>query len=315
MTGSEVPHRAHRPVLAALLAVALLVLLSLGVGSLPGEAAALPAIARHAMQIALPRWGQAEVVSEIVYGSRGFDTFGETFLLLAAVLSVTVLARSKEPRAEYVGESTAGRREQREIDPEQAPDRREAQAQSAERDEDDEEAAPAAPPPDADRMRLAARAPEPAEAMTVVLRVTARIAAVFLAVAAIYLAAWGYSPGGGFPAGAGLAGVVILLYAALGHRRLSGLVRPSVLEPVELGGAVLIVGVGLGGLIAHGSLFANFLPLAAPQTILAGGDEQLYSGAELVEVGTGLVIAVFSLLGLGHDWVPDDDSDRGAQDQ
>ena len=48
----------------------------------------LPAVARYAMDVALPRWGLTEPVNEVVYGTRGFDTFGETFLLLAAVVSV-----------------------------------------------------------------------------------------------------------------------------------------------------------------------------------------------------------------------------------
>src|SRR5919199_892626 len=79
-----------------------------GMVGLPRELASLPAIAQHAMRIALPVWGTTEAVSEIVYGSRGFDTFGETFLLPAAVIAVTVLARGREPRAEYVGEEVAG---------------------------------------------------------------------------------------------------------------------------------------------------------------------------------------------------------------
>ena len=46
-----------------------------------------PAIARYALEIALPQWHITEPVNEVVYGTRGFDTFGETFLLLAAVVS------------------------------------------------------------------------------------------------------------------------------------------------------------------------------------------------------------------------------------
>ena len=42
-------------------------------------------------------------------------------------------------------------------------------------------------------------------------------AAPVLAIAGLYLAAWGYSPGGGFPAGAVMLGVVLLLYAGFGR--------------------------------------------------------------------------------------------------
>jgi multicomponent Na+:H+ antiporter subunit B len=103
--------------------------------------------------------------------------------------------------------------------------------------------------------------------------------------------------------------VAVLLYTALGHRQVSRLIRPNVLEPIELAGAIAIIGIGLAGLLHSGALFANFLPLAQPGTIRAGGSEQLYSAAELIEVATGLTIAIFSLLGVEHDWAPDEQTD------
>jgi multicomponent Na+:H+ antiporter subunit B len=60
------------------------------------------------------------------------------------------------------------------------------------------------------------------------------------------------------------------------------------------------------GLLLRGSFSANWLPLAAPQTILSGGIAQLFSGSELIEVGTGLAIVIFALIGMGHDWTPDE---------
>ena len=77
---------------------------------------------------------------------------------------------------------------------------------------------------------------------------------------------------------------------------------------------LLRVLMGLLGLALRGSMFANFLTLAQPETIRAGGTNQLYSGSELVEVATGLVIAVFSLLGMRHDWAADDASEDAGQD-
>ncbi|MGH8961698.1 MAG: MnhB domain-containing protein [Jatrophihabitantaceae bacterium] len=304
------PHagdESHRPWLAFVLVTAVAAVLVTGFVGLPREGAALSAVARHAMEIALPKWGQTEVVSEIVYGSRGFDTFGETFLLLAAVVSVTTLARPREARGEYVGESSAGRDEQTRYDPAPAGDGSEKEARRAEREEADDERTAA---PDADHEPLGTRAPERAAAMSVVVRVGARTAAVVLAVASVYLAAWGYTPGGGFPGGAALVGVVILLYAALGHRAVRGAVRPAVLEPIELTGAAAIIAIGLLGLLWRNSMFANFLTLAEPATIRAGGTNQLYSGAELIEVATGLTIAIFSLLGMRHDWASDEQDDE-----
>lgn len=304
------PHLLHRPWLAGLLAAAVALMLALAVTDLPSAAAQLPQVARHAMQIALPRWGQTEVVSEVVYGSRGYDTFGETFLLLAAVLSVVVLSRGREPRSEYVGESVAGLREQAETDPQESPDTTQSTARAAERREADEEPASDEPAATPDAIPLGTPAPDRAEAMTVVVRTAARTAAPFLLVASIYLAAWGYTPGGGFPAGAALTGIAVLLYGALGRRAISRLIRPNLLDPLEVLGAAGIVTIGVLGLLLNGSMFANFVHLAQPGTIRAGGSEQLYSGAELLEVVTGLCIAIFSLLGMGHDWTPDEDGEQ-----
>lgn len=289
----------HRPWVGGPLILAVGVVLAVGLVAVPREGAALPVIARHAMQIALPVWGQAEVVSEVVYGSRGFDTFGETFLLLGAVVAVLTLARPREPRAEYVGEASAGRKAQRRLDPKEQESQDERQARTAEQGEESEAST--------------AR-------MSVVVRVAVRATLPFLAVAGVYIAAWGYTPGGGFPAGAALLGVVLLAYAALGHRAVRHFARPSLLEPAELLGAMVIVLLGLAGLVAHGSMFANVIPLAQPLTILAGGNEQLYSGAELLEVATGLTIATFSLLGMRREWTvndedEDEDEDTDEQEQ
>lgn len=280
----------HRPWLGGPLVLAVGALILVGVLALPRENAALPVIARHAMEIAVPVWGQAEVVSEIVYGSRGFDTFGETFLLLGAVAVVLTLSRPREPRSEYVGEASEGRAEQRRLDPDEPESGDERKARQAESGEESETR----------RIR-----------MSVVVRVAVRTAVPLLAVASVYTAAWGYTPGGGFPAGAAAAGVVLLVYAALGHRAVRHVVRSAVVEPIELAGATVIVALGVAGIVIHGSMFANVLPLAQPLTILAGGNAQLYSGAELVEVATGLIIAIFSLLGMGRDWtIHDDDSQQ-----
>ncbi|HZZ97814.1 MAG TPA: hypothetical protein VFE19_12385, partial [Jatrophihabitantaceae bacterium] len=123
----------HRPWLAGGVVAALAAVFALAVTDLPREFAGLPFIARHALEIAVPKWGTTEVVSEVVYGSRGFDTFGETFLLFAAVVAVTTLARSREPRGEYVGEASAGLQEQRDVGEHQGDaDAQESEARGAE---------------------------------------------------------------------------------------------------------------------------------------------------------------------------------------
>ena len=73
-----------------------------------------------------------------------------------------------------------------------------------------------------------------------------------------------------------------------------------------MAGAGLIVMTEFLGLVFNGSFSANWLPLAPVLTPLSGGAAQLFSAAELIEVGTGLTIAVFALLGMTHDWARDD---------
>ena len=293
----------HRPIVGAALAIATLAVLAVGLIGLPRESAPLPDIARYALEIALPQWKTTEPVNEIVYGTRGFDTFGETFLLLAAVISVVMLARPREPRREYVGEAKAGEKEQARIDPDD--DRLSPSEAAARRAEQAEEAETGEFIP-ADRTPLSTRDMERSPEMSVVVRIAARSAAPLLAVAAVYLVAWGYSPGGGFPGGAALAGVVVLLYAALGYRRVREVVRPGVLEPIELAGAAAIILIVVLGLVLKGSLTANWVPLAEPQTIRSGGVIQLFSVSELIEVSTGITIAIFTLLGMRHQWTPDE---------
>jgi multicomponent Na+:H+ antiporter subunit B len=92
------------------------------------------------------------------------------------------------------------------------------------------------------------------------------------------------------------------------------IVRPGLLEAIEMAGAAAIIATEALGLILKGSFSANWLPLAAPQTILSGGVAQLFSASELLEVGTGLAIAIFALIGMRDDWAPDEDQDR-IQDQ
>lgn len=304
----------HRHRLGLLLTAGTAVALAAGYLAAPREHAPLPAVARYALTTSLPDWKLLEPVNEVVYGSRGFDTFGETFLLLAAVVSVIVLTRPREARSGYFGEHSAGEREQEEIDPHERPDTEERETRAADEREQGQEGRPRRPD-DPDREPLGGHAPERAESLTVVARTAIRLAAPVLAVTGCYLVAWGYSPGGGFPGGAVLLGVLLLAYAGFGRRRIARVVRPALLESAELAGALLIIGTELLGLLLKGSFSANWLPLTEPGTIRSGGVVQLFSVGEFIEVGTGLSIAVFALLGVRRDWAPDvADVDDDAQD-
>jgi multicomponent Na+:H+ antiporter subunit B len=279
----------HRPWLGAVLVAGTAGLLAAAMLSLPREGAPLPAIARYALEIALPRWHLTEPVNEIVYGTRGFDTFGETFLLLAAVVGVLTVARRRERRHGFLDEEQLARREQAAVDPHLPHDPEQRAAERAEEAEMEQG--------------------EEAGAMTVVVRVGVRVAAPILAVTGLYLVAWGFSPGGGFPGGAVMVGVVLLAYTAYGYHKVKPIVRPDVLEVAELAGAAVIVVTLLLGLLLRGSFTANFLPLGQLASIRSGGIVQVFSGSELVEVATGLALAIFGLLGITRDWTEDGDGD------
>ncbi|HEX3541136.1 MAG TPA: MnhB domain-containing protein [Acidimicrobiales bacterium] len=292
----------HRRMVGVLLAAAVAAVLGVALLRLPREGAALPTVARQAMDLALPAWHTTEPVNEIVYGTRGFDTFGETFLLLAAIVGITTITRRREHRRGFIGEELAGWREQSEVGEPAGRDAEQAEVQDADRAEqgDSEQRESDGSTPDASP--VGTHAVETAATMTVVVRGAVRIVAPILAIAGLYLVAWGYSPGGGFPGGAVLLGVVLFVYVAYGYRKVEPVIRPDVVEPLELAGALAIITIELFGLFLKGSFSANFLPLGPVGTIRSGGVLQAFSASELIEVGTGLTLAVFGLLGMAHDW-------------
>ena len=276
----------RRTVVGTVLALGLLALLAVGFVGLPRDGAPLPSPARRALLVALPDWHTTEPVNEVVYGTRAFDTFGETFLLLAAIVSVTVLTRPRERREELSGEEEAGQEEQGEIDPQGGES---DPAQERVRQAEDREQAGRATP------------------MTVIVRGGVRVATPVLVVAGAYLCAWGYSPGGGLPAGVVLAGVVLYVYAAFGYQRVRRFAEETRMELVEMVGSLAVVVVLGLGLVLRGSFSANWIPLTPQGTIRSGGVLQAFSVSELVEVSSGLVIAIIGLLQMKHDWSPDED--------
>ncbi len=79
-----------------------------------------------------------------------------------------------------------------------------------------------------------------------------------------------------------------------------------------MAGAAAIVALGLLGLMLEGSFLSNWLPLGVPETIHSGGILQVFSASELLEVGAGLLIVVFSLLAMEREWTQQDQEDHGA---
>ena len=279
---------------------------------LPRETADLPAIARDAMASALPDWHDPEVVSVIVYGTRGFDTFGETFLLLAAVVGVIVVCRGPERRRVFLQEERLGRREQEEARRARGGRRRRSRRREVERAEDIEQGQ-AGGSGEGDG-GIGARGHVSAEGMTVVVRTAARALLLVLTVAGAYLLALAFTPGGGFPAGGVLAGVVLLAYVAYGYGAVRNVVRPALLEALELAGAAAVIAIGVLGLVLEGSVSANWLPIGVEKTFFGGGILPAFSASEFVEVATGVLIVVFSLVAMEREWTEEDREGAGAEE-
>jgi multicomponent Na+:H+ antiporter subunit B len=300
---------ARRPIVAAVVVAGIGVCLAAAFVDLPRQSAPLPGIARDALASAIPDWHTTEAVSVVVYGTRGFDTFGETFLLLGAVVGVIVICRGPERRRVFMQEERLGRREQEETRRARGggTHKRRPDVEHAE----DIEQGQAGGSADGDG-GIGTRGHVSDPAMTVVVRTGARPVLLALTVAGAYLVALGFTPGGGFPAGAVLAGVVLLGYAAYGYGAVRKVVRPALLEALELAGAAAIVAIQVLGLVLEGSVSANWLPLGQVQTIFGGGILQAFSASELIEVATGLLIVVFSLVAMEREWTEEDREDGGA---
>lgn len=301
----------HRHVFGAVLCLALLAVLVIAVVDLPGGTQPVTEIARRAMRDSIPAFHLTEPVNAVVYGMRALDTFGETFLLLAAVISVVVITRSPEPRKGFFGEAKVGEEEEATAgteDDEQDDSEQQGAREAEEEEEGDEDESPRTP----DTEPVGLQAPERAHAMTVVARSAIRVVLPFLTVAGIYLVVQGFSPGGGFPAGVVLLGVVLLVFAGFGHPAVRIVVNDALMEGVEVFGALLIILDLVLGLPFAGSFGAQWLPLQPLQTIRSGGSAQVFSVSECIEVGSGLVIAVFALLGMRHEWGRDAEETEAA---
>jgi multicomponent Na+:H+ antiporter subunit B len=104
------------------------------------------------------------------------------------------------------------------------------------------------------------------------------------------------TPGGGFQGGVVLAAALLLVYAA-GQAFAVERVHPvSAVEVVEAVGALAFALVGVAGLVAAGSLFANVIGLAPMGSLLSGGTVPVLSVATGVEVAGALALILTELL-------------------
>lgn len=113
---------------------------------------------------------------------------------------------------------------------------------------------------------------------SVVVKTAVPLVMLFAIVTGAYIILHGHlTPGGGFPGGAIIASGFILQYLAFRGRPGS-----AILKVVESLAGAAILAVGLIGLFARGSLFANFLP----------------TGTLGATVSAGTVIILYGLIGI-----------------
>lgn len=128
--------------------------------------------------------------------------------------------------------------------------------------------------------------------LDLILRVGTKLIAPFILLFAFYVHFHGdYGPGGGFPAGVIVAGVVILVSLTFGLRTAKRIAPPQMVERMMPAGVLIFLCVGLAGFFNGG----NFLDY----DILADNPPIAHEiGILLVEVGVlvtvaGTMIALF----------------------
>lgn len=102
----------------------------------------------------------------------------------------------------------------------------------------------------------------------------------------LYIVAHGQlSPGGGFQGGVILGAGLMAIYATGNFVVLRQMGTYEWMEPVEAAGAAGLALLAVGGLIAGGAFFHNFLPAGpVPSTIISGGTIPLDNAAVGIEV-------------------------------
>jgi multicomponent Na+:H+ antiporter subunit B len=68
------------------------------------------------------------------------------------------------------------------------------------------------------------------------------------------------------------------------------------------------------GLVLKGSVSANWLPIGQEKTFFGGGILPAFSASEFVEVATGVLIVVFSLVAMEREWTEEDREDADTEE-
>ena len=175
------------------------------------------------------------VCFSVVFNFRGYDTMGESFILIAALAGALCILRNSKTRAEEIAEQSKSK------------EQRIAEAAAAAAEEERREA-------EAEAKRTQKRA------LSIIVRFTANL---FLPLACTF---GGYvvlhgdsSPGGGFQGGVLIASAVLLVFLAYGGKSLGKVFKYDFLHQTETIAEVIYIAIGLIGVLVGLNFAVNFV--------------------------------------------------------
>jgi multicomponent Na+:H+ antiporter subunit B len=116
-------------------------------------------------------------------------------------------------------------------------------------------------------------------------------------VVGLFVVAHGYlTPGGGFQGGVGVAGGLVLLYAAGRYRAYRDASPHGLIDFVEGTGAGGYAAVGIAALFAGGLFLQNVVDLGTRGTLAGGGTIPILNAAAALEVAAAIVLLFHEFL-------------------
>jgi len=129
--------------------------------------------------------------------------------------------------------------------------------------------------------------------LSVIVRTTARILFGLILIFGFYVVVHGHiTPGGGFQGGVIVALGIIMLLAAYGYEGVVSEEKEEMLERFESIGAIMFWALGLLGVLAAATYFADVLYKGSPGELISAGTIPLMNVAVGIKVAAGVAVLV-----------------------
>jgi len=133
--------------------------------------------------------------------------------------------------------------------------------------------------------------------MTVIVKTITKFISPPVILFGIYMVFHGHlTPGGGFPGGVIIASAFVLLTLAFGKEVISQKLKKTTASLMESAGALIFLSLALGGMVAGGWFFTNFLPKGEPLRIISAGFIPLANIAIGMKVSGGIFVVFLTLV-------------------